>query len=144
MYDDSTSLRQGSETEGIEFTNAFAPTPFCCPARATILTGRYTHNHGLLHNQWQASNGRLVYGGERMFLERGSRKLHRGRPPKEPGELHDCLMGKYLNGYGDNDSGPNGNDPNAPPIDPPRAVRIGPLCQRAGATGTPGSAAILP
>jgi arylsulfatase A-like enzyme len=71
MYDDSTSLRQGSETEGIEFTNAFAPTPFCCPARATILTGRYTHNHGLLHNQWQASNGRLVYGGERMFLERG-------------------------------------------------------------------------
>ena len=71
MYDDSTSLRQGSETEGIEFTNAFAPTPFCCSARATILTGRYTHNHGLLHNQWQASNGRLVYGGERMFLERG-------------------------------------------------------------------------
>jgi arylsulfatase A-like enzyme len=35
---------------GIDFRNGFATTSLCCPARATILTGRYAHNHGVLTN----------------------------------------------------------------------------------------------
>ncbi len=36
--------------EGARFLNAFASTPLCSPSRATILTGRYAHNHGIIDN----------------------------------------------------------------------------------------------
>ncbi|MBP90740.1 MAG: acetylglucosamine-6-sulfatase [Planctomycetaceae bacterium] len=36
--------------EGVRFRNAFATTPLCSPVRACLLTGQYTHNHGILDN----------------------------------------------------------------------------------------------
>jgi arylsulfatase A-like enzyme len=35
---------------GIRFPNCFATNPICAPSRATFLTGRYSHNHGVHHN----------------------------------------------------------------------------------------------
>ncbi|HUS06288.1 MAG TPA: sulfatase-like hydrolase/transferase, partial [Bryobacteraceae bacterium] len=32
------------------FTNTFANTPVCCPARANILTGKYAHRNGMVAN----------------------------------------------------------------------------------------------
>ena len=34
----------------MHFSQAIANTPACGPSRANILTGRYTHNHGVLVN----------------------------------------------------------------------------------------------
>ncbi len=35
---------------GRRYENAFATTPVCCPARASIFTGQYAHNHGVREN----------------------------------------------------------------------------------------------
>jgi arylsulfatase A-like enzyme len=34
------------------FDRAYLTTPECCPSRATLLTGQYGHNNGVLHNAY--------------------------------------------------------------------------------------------
>lgn len=36
--------------EGVRFTNAYSHCPLCTPTRASIYSGRATHNHGLVRN----------------------------------------------------------------------------------------------
>jgi arylsulfatase A-like enzyme len=38
------------QERGVNYTQAFTVSPLCCPSRASIFTGRYPHNHGVLNN----------------------------------------------------------------------------------------------
>jgi N-acetylglucosamine-6-sulfatase len=73
---------------GATFTRSFANYALCCPSRATLYTGQYTHNHGVL------SNGPPSGGYTRLdrtnwlplwLQAAGYRTMH---------------VGKFLNGYG--------------------------------------------
>ncbi|MEV0455057.1 sulfatase-like hydrolase/transferase [Catellatospora methionotrophica] len=46
--------------DGTAYPNTVAATPSCGPSRASLLSGRYAHNHGVLH---QADVGKLDHTG---------------------------------------------------------------------------------
>jgi arylsulfatase A-like enzyme len=50
-------VRQFFGEGGTRFSRGFANTPLCCPARATLMSGQYSHNHGVTGNKsWEQLN----------------------------------------------------------------------------------------
>ena len=55
---------------GLLFTNAFCPSPHCCPARATFHSGLYPSRHGVWNNVCNATAiNRGLNEGVRLFSE---------------------------------------------------------------------------
>jgi arylsulfatase A-like enzyme len=48
-------------TKGVEFTQAYTACPLCGPARRTMLTGLFPHNHGEIRNETNHKYDREVY-----------------------------------------------------------------------------------
>lgn len=66
------------------FTDTFVTTPLCCPSRASIFTGRYSHNHGVVTN----SDEKEVDGLD----QRTTFQYHLDRAG-----YRTAMFGKYLN-----------------------------------------------
>ncbi len=56
-----TPAIDGLAREGVLFERCYVQSPVCAPSRASLLTGRYVHSHGL----W--ANGVALPPGERLF-----------------------------------------------------------------------------
>lgn len=75
---------------GTMYPNAFVPDPLCCPSRASILTGNYSHTHGVWSNRVEDGGGFPAFGPSEHstmatdYSEAGYRTL---------------LVGKYMNDY---------------------------------------------
>jgi len=74
---------------GTQFTDYIVTTPLCCPSRATLLTGQYGHNNGVLRNFYpdlkQQANVLPAW------LQRGG--------------YNTAHVGKFLNAYEANEGG---------------------------------------
>ncbi|EDW72059.2 uncharacterized protein Dwil_GK10744 [Drosophila willistoni] len=71
---------------GAQFNNAYTSTPLCCPARASILTGQYAHNHRTTNNSISGGcNGQLWKTRSEpralpvLLAERGYRTFYAGK-----------------------------------------------------------------
>ncbi len=76
------AIRQWIIDRGLTFSNAIGESPLCCPARANLLTGLHTHNHGVTRNEASLFDPTVTIASE----------------------LHDvgyrtAWIGKYLNRY---------------------------------------------
>jgi arylsulfatase A-like enzyme len=93
-----SSTRELLGERGATFRNSYVNWPVCCPSRATLLTGQYSHNHGVLGNS-PPEGGFQAFDNDHttaLWLKaRGYRTAH---------------VGKFLNGYGNGE----GADPVPP------------------------------
>jgi arylsulfatase A-like enzyme len=79
---------------GTEFSEGFANTPLCCPARATLMTGQYPHNHG-------------VHGNNDSSRLDPNNTL---QADLQAAGYRTAIFGKYLNGFPVEQMGPPGFD----------------------------------
>jgi N-acetylglucosamine-6-sulfatase len=105
-YDDlkymlKTKARLGSG--GMTFTKAFVPTALCCPSRATIMRGQYTHNTGVWFNTRGPSGGWEGYKSHGYEQDNVATRL------KGAG-YRTGLFGKYLNAYDGSTKPPGWDD----------------------------------
>ncbi|MGH2967854.1 MAG: sulfatase family protein, partial [Solirubrobacteraceae bacterium] len=76
---------------GVTFRNSVVSLSQCCPSRATLLTGQYAHNHGVLDVRRPFGGYDRLRGAETLpvWLQRAGYAT--------------AVVGKYLNGYGARD-----------------------------------------
>ena len=79
--------RQLLGREGVTFANSFSPYPLCCPARASIFLGQYTHNHRVFSVKEPYAFPALRDGSTLATWLRDA-------------GYSTTLLGKYMNGYG--------------------------------------------
>jgi N-acetylglucosamine-6-sulfatase len=81
-------VRQLLGARGITFTHGYVTNPLCCPSRATLLTGTYSHTNGVYTNDQSNHGGYAAFRDGRTVAT----VLHGAG-------YRTALVGKYINGY---------------------------------------------
>lgn len=105
-YDDLKYMpktRSVLKAKGLSFSNAFVSNSLCCPSRATIMRGQYSHNTGVWTNQNGSRGGWQAYKNKGNQNDNVATRLHAAG-------YKTGLFGKYLNGYNNTRSIPPGWD----------------------------------
>jgi len=79
------------QDRGMSFQNAFVSNPLCCPSRATIMRGQYSHNTGVWSNV-PPDGGWESYHSQGNEEDNIATRLHHAG-------YNTALLGKYLNHY---------------------------------------------
>ena len=81
-------LRAELGASGTTFEQSFVSNPLCCPSRATLYTGQYAHNHGVLGNRPPEGGYARLDKSEWLpvWLQRAG--------------YHTVHIGKFMNRYG--------------------------------------------
>jgi N-acetylglucosamine-6-sulfatase len=80
------------QRSGVTFTRALSADSLCCPARATLLTGKLAHNHLTLGNDASTHGGYSVFAAHNDIRRLLPQWLdHQG--------YRTAWIGKYLNGF---------------------------------------------
>src|SRR6266446_457475 len=90
---------------GLTFSRAYVTTALCAPSRASILTGQYAHNHGLVYNEPPDGGFPQFRGKDLNGYPHGAPETY--IPPGWDdwfGHLSDFEDGRYYN-YWMNDNG---------------------------------------
>ena len=74
-------------SEGITFERAYTACPLCGPARRTMLTGLFPHNHGEIHNGTDHPYDREVYLD--LLADQGYQNYYYGKWHAGPGTAYD-------------------------------------------------------
>jgi N-acetylglucosamine-6-sulfatase len=77
--------------QGVSFSQALSPYPLCCPARAELLSGQFSHNNGVRGNGWPR-------GGYYRLDSTNTLPVW-----LDDAGYETAFMGKYLNEYGERD-----------------------------------------
>ena len=81
------TVRKELAARGVKFRNGYVSNSLCCPSRATILTGNYSHTTGVYQNGGP-------HGGFHIFDDSSTIATW-----LDDGGYRTGLYGKYLNGY---------------------------------------------
>ena len=82
-------VRRHLVARGMTLRRAIVTNPLCCPSRATILTGRYSHTTGVYFNSGP-------FGGWPAFQPSESSTI---ATALDAAGYRTALIGKYINGY---------------------------------------------
>ena len=97
----------GAVSGGTFFPNAVANTPLCCPARASIFTGKYAHHHGV-----ENLEGQQLGTSESSPMQQQTLQAQL----KAAANYRTAIFGKYLNGWGLSINCQDQADPQPPPF----------------------------